>query len=360
MTAQKVAMTYHRNRITVREVSTGLALLFLLITALPSFAQLVSSHSSPTTPPTAQSAVTTQPLSKPLLRVNGTVLTERDLQREIATVFPFENQHNGGVPSSMEKDIRQGAAQMMVFDELVYQEALRRHMTVSPEQIAKAQANLRKQFKSPAQYNQFVQQEFQGDPKLVRAKIERTLLIDKLLRLEVANKAQVSTAQAKAYYDQHPDQFRIPEAFSFQSISFIPPQNASPAQVAEARKRAQDMLKQAKATKNYEEFGVLAEKNSDDDFRVMMGDHKTADRSKLPAIVSNTLLAMQPGQVSDIVEFDKNNFTILRLNAHIPAGTKKFEDVQQDLRARLTKDKTEQLRSALATSLSKNAKIEKL
>ena len=69
---------------------------------------------------------------------------------------------------------------------------------------------------------------------------------------------------------------------------------------------------------------------------------------------------MQPGQVSDIIEFDANAYTILRLNAHVPAATQKFETIKDALREQLAKEKTEQLRSALATKLSKNAKIEKL
>jgi peptidyl-prolyl cis-trans isomerase SurA len=50
----------------------------------------------------------------------------------------------------------------------------------------------------------------------------------------------------------------------------------------EGRKRADDALRQAKATKNDEDFGMLAEKMSEDDYRVMMGYHKPVDRAKLP------------------------------------------------------------------------------
>ncbi len=185
------------------------------------------------------------------------------------------------------------------------------------------------------------------------------MLIDKLLKQEVTDKAVVSVAEAKAYYDQHPERFNMPESFSFQSISILPPPNATAAQLQEARQRAGEALRQAKATKSYEEFGLLAEKISEDDFRVMMGDHKAADRSKLPPPVVKALLAMQPGQVSDLIEFDANDYTILRLNAHLPAGLQKFETIKDALREQLTKEKTEQLRSALATKLSKNAKIEK-
>jgi hypothetical protein len=48
-------------------------------------------------------------------------------------------------------------------------------------------------------------------------------------------------------------------------------------------------------------FGVLAEKISEDDFRVMMGDHHSVDRAKLPPQVLQAVSAMQPGQVSDLV-----------------------------------------------------------
>jgi parvulin-like peptidyl-prolyl isomerase len=151
----------------------------------------------------------------------------------------------------------------------------------------------------------------------------------------------------------------MPESFSFQSISILPPPNATAAQLQEARKRADSALRQAQATKTHEEFGVLAEKISDDDFRVMMGDHKAADRSKLPPQVVKALLGMQPGQVSGLIEFDANDFTILRLTAHLPAGLQKFDTIKDALRERLTKQKNEQIRSALAAKLSKNAKIEK-
>jgi len=299
-----------------------------------------------------------QPTGRTVVRVNGAVLTDRDLLREMFSIFPYARVHNG-FPQGMEAGIRDGAMKMMIFEELVYQEAKRRNLAVPPAELAHAQEEFRRQFASPQQYQQFLQTEFHGSQTLLRTKVERSLLIDKLLKMEVTDKAVVSVAEAKAYFDQHPERFNMPESFSFQSISILPPPNANADQVQEARKRAGQALRQAQATKSYDEFGVLAEKISEDDFRVMMGDHKAADRSKLPPPVVKALLGMQPGQVSGLIEFDANDFTILRLNAHLPAGLQKFETVQESLRRQLTKDKNEQLRSALAQKLSKTAKIEK-
>ena len=125
----------------------------------------------------------------------------------------------------------------------------------------------------------------------------------------------------------------------------------------ESRKRAEDALRQARATKSYQEFGVLAERLSEDDFRVNLGDHKAVGRDQLPPQIVNAALAMQTGQVSDIVQIE-NAFTIFRLNAHSLAGKQNFSEVQADLQTDLQKRKYEQLRSNLAKRLRARAKIE--
>jgi peptidyl-prolyl cis-trans isomerase SurA len=333
-------------------------LILLLFVAVSTGWAQVASHAPVVIPPQSDSSVILQPVGRPVVRVNGAVLTDRDLLREMFTIFPYARVHNG-FPKAMEADIRAGAIKMMIFEELVYQDAKRRNLTVRSADLTRAMAEFRQQFHSPQEYQQFLQVEFKGSPKLLQAKVERSLLIDKLLKQEVTDKAVVSVAEAKAYFDQHPERFNLPESFSFQSISILPPPNATPAQLLEARQHAASALRQAQATKSYEEFGLLAEKISEDDFRVMMGDHKAADRSKLPPPVVKALVGMQPGQVSGLIEFDANDYTILRLNAHLPAGMQKFETIQDSLREELANNKTEQLRNALAAKLSKTAKIEK-
>jgi hypothetical protein len=339
-------------------IGNSKVLVLLLLMATSAASAQVASHAPTVIQASSDSSAILRPVGRPVVRVNGAVLTDRDLLREMYTIFPYARVHNG-FPKPMEADIRDGAMKMMIFEELVYQEAKRRNMTVPPADLARARTQFRQQFHSPQEYQQFLQGEFQGSPKFLQAKMERSLLIDKLLKLEVTDRARISIAEAKAYFDQHPERFNMPESFSFQSISILPPPNASAAQLHEAHQRADNAVRQAQATKSYEEFGLLAEKISEDDFRVMMGDHKPADSSKLPPPVVKALVGMQPGQVSGLIEFDANDYTIVRLKAHLPAGPQKFEAIQEALRDQLTKEKTEQLRNALATKLSKTAKIEK-
>ena len=299
-----------------------------------------------------------KPAGRPVARVNGAVLTDRDLVREMYAIFPYARQHNGGFPKAMEADIRNGAMKMIVFEELVYQEAQRRKMAISPARMDRALAEFRKQF-AGAQYQEFLKSEFGGSAELLRNQVRRSLLIEQMLSVEVANKAAVSFAEAKIYYDKHPERFRVPESFALQTISIVPPQNATAAQLQEARKRADRALRLAQATRSYEEFGLLAEKISEDDFRVMMGDHKAVDRAMLPPPVAVAAAALKPGQLSGLIHFDQA-YTIVRLNAYIAPGIRKFEEVKDALRKEMEKKKTEQLRSGLDKKLRANARVEVL
>ncbi|HUB82802.1 MAG TPA: peptidyl-prolyl cis-trans isomerase [Bryobacteraceae bacterium] len=295
--------------------------------------------------------------SQPVARVNGTVLTQGDLLREMYTIFPYARTHNG-FPKAMESDIRVGAMKMIEFEELVYQDARRRGLTITPAKLDRAMADFKAEF-SAEEYKAYLTGEMGGSLDKLRAQIRRSMLIDLALKMQVTDRAVTTLAEAKIYYDQNPNEFRIPESYAVQTISIFPPNNAKPSQLKETVKRANDALLRAKATKTYNDFGLLAEQLSDDDYRVNMGDHHAVDRAKLPPDLVPAILSMKPGQMSGLIQVGQA-FCIVRLNSHIPQGMKSFAEVKDDLRGRLEKKKTEQLRQALNRRLRAAAKVEEL
>ncbi|HUM07169.1 MAG TPA: peptidylprolyl isomerase [Terriglobales bacterium] len=327
-------------------------------------AQMVSSHApalgTAKSAPRAGTATMTPGIAvsgKPVARVNGVELMDRDLLREMYTIFPYAQQHNG-FPKQLEPEIRRGALQMMIFEELVYQEAKRRKMTIPSGKLAAAETAFRKQFPSSTAYQDFLKTEVNGSEAAMREKIKRSLLIDSLLNQDVIVPSVVTTAQARAEYVKNSAQYKHGEIIHIQSISIIPP-NESKAVLEEAKERAAEALRQAKQAKTYRDFGLLAEKMSDDDFHVNMGDHKPQDASKLPPQIVKAAAKMKPGEVSELIQLG-NYYTIFRLQARTPAGTTPFAEVKAKLQSELQKKNTEQLRSALAQKLRKNAKIETL
>ena len=93
-----------------------------------------------------KSAPPMQLTGKTIARVNGSALTDRDLLREMYAIFPYARQHNGTFPQAIEPDIRSGALKMIEFEELVYQEALHRKMTVAPARLSQAETSFIHQF----------------------------------------------------------------------------------------------------------------------------------------------------------------------------------------------------------------------
>jgi parvulin-like peptidyl-prolyl isomerase len=333
-------------------------------------AQMVASH-APTSAaasasfPEAAKAVQSgadasalQVTGKAVVKVNGAELTDRDLLREMFALFPYAKLH-GGFPKKEEKEIRQGALQMIIFEELVYQEAVRRKMTIAPARITREEHNFKAQFASQAEFNAYLKTELGGSEAKLRQMIKRSLLIEAMLKQEVDAKSVVTLAEARSYYEKNPKSFEHGETFTLQTISIIPPDKASAQVVADARKKAETILAQAKATKNYEQFGLLAEKVSEDDFRVDMGDRKVVKSGNLPPEVVKVAEKMKPGEVSGLIPLG-TAWTIIRVNAHTPPGKATFEAAKAELMADMQKRKYEQLRVGLDKRLHQNAQIQEL
>jgi len=340
-------------------VPTIMAATIFAVAFSPAAAAQVASHA-----PTAVASAATAPQvpsafqvsDKPVARVNGVVLTDRDLLREMLEIFPYARQHNG-FPKAQEAGIRQGALEMIIFEELVYQEALRRKVTIPASQIKQAEADFRSQFHSPDEYQQYMQTEVHGSERQLQQRIRRSLLIERILKSDVEDRSAVSLAEVKAYYAKNGAKFQQGESYSFQTISVIPGLKATEQQEKDAKKRADEALLQAKATKSYEEFGLLAEKISEDDYRVNMGDHKPIGPDRLPPQVVKALRALQPGQISGLIQIE-NAYTIVRLNTHALPHKQKLEEVKDGLRTQLQKEKYERMRSMLAKQLRARAKVE--
>jgi parvulin-like peptidyl-prolyl isomerase len=314
----------------------------------------LSSHASPVN--NATPGVSTATL-KPAVRVNGAVLTEADVVRQMYAIFPYASQH-GGFPKAMEADIRKGAIEMLVFEELLYQEAKRINIPIDSKQLSRADAAFRKQIGSSA-YEQLLRTECQGSKQVLREKIRRSLLIEKMLQTEVEQKSVITVMAARTYYDRNPKQFEKPESVRIQTISIIPPQNKGSDVDKEARKRAEEAYKFAKEIISYRDFGLLAEKVSDDDWRVNMGDRNIVQISTLPPPVVKAAAAMKPGEVSNLIQLG-NAYTIVRLVEHERASKAPFEAVKDKLQSDLQKQKRVDLRATLNQKLRKIAKIEVL
>ena len=328
----------------------------LLITA-GAFAQ-VSMH-APALKPASVPPSPAAPAPRPVVKVNGAVLTDRDLTREMMNVFPYAKQHGGKFPKDSEPEIRKTALHNIEFEELAYQQAQKRGMTVPPAKLDRAVKDFRAQFESEAEFQQYLKVEQKGSMQELRSKVQRAILIDEVMKVEITDKSKVTDAQLRAFYDQNPDRFRKPDSVSIQTITIAYGDNPSAADKQKARKTAEDALKQAQAAKDYEGFGLVAEKVSMDDWRVMMGDHKWLHRGRMPKQVEDVVFTLKAGQITGVIDTG-DSFCIARVNGVEPGHLVPFDQMKPQLKKDLEQQKAEELRASYDARLRKNASIEVL
>ncbi|MFB3814940.1 MAG: peptidyl-prolyl cis-trans isomerase [Terriglobales bacterium] len=288
-------------------------------------------------------------------RVNGAPLFERDLQVQVKALFPYYSVHGGQVPVTAQAEIRQKALDRLVLEELVYQEAKRRGVKVSPAQVNGRIAAARNKAASAQDFRRSIIATY-GSEREFRRYAERALLIETLWEREVSRASQPSAADLLKTYREHRRDYTLPEAVKLQTISFQVAEKASAAEREQVRKRAEEVLRLVKATSSAESFGALAAKHSQDDWRVMNGDHGWVHRGTVEASLESAF-AMRPGQVSDIVT-TSFGFHILRVNDYRPARQLSFAEARATIRKALQKERETQLRQRFEQQLRREAKVE--
>jgi parvulin-like peptidyl-prolyl isomerase len=331
-----------------RVVVISSAAAFLLA---PAFGQTLQSSHSPSPAVAGVSAKSTKVIAK----VNGVAITQDAYDQELKRVFPYFSMHGNKVPKEFEGDVRQKAIDNLVSAELMYQEAQRRNLKISPVEWNQRIAEIRKDYRTGAEFEAGVKQLF-GSKQAFESKLRHDMLLDKLFIVEIRNKSVVTDAEVLKEFNRTRKQWAIPESASFQSISALFPANATPADKQAARKRIEALFAEAKSANTFEKFGLLAEKSSDDEYRVMMGEHKMVHKGALEAEFER-VFSMKVGEISPIVE-SSHGYHILRLKKHDVARQLTFAEVRKDLKKSLQAERLRSRNTAFQGSLRKNAKVD--
>jgi len=141
--------------------------------------------------------------------------------------------------------------------------------------------------------------------------------------------AEPSAEQVKSYYDEHThDRFAVPEQIRARHILVKVPSDADETARAEARKKATDLLAKLHAGGD---FAALAKKHSDDPGSAALGgDLGTFSRGRMVPSFEAAAFALEPGQLSDVVE-SPFGLHIIKVEEKRPAGVRPFDEVREEI-----------------------------
>lgn len=288
-------------------------------------------------------------LPEVVARVNGEDVSKSDFDRLLKQM---ELQAGGPVPAEKRDQVYRGIIDQLVTYTLLVQETKTRNVAVSDAEAKKITderiAELRKQVPNEAAFNKALSDRNMTLTRL-RADIRHDVAINRMMQAEIAKLQPPTDAEIKDYFDKNPDEFRGVRA----SHILIRPEGFDEDAKKKARASAEDVLKQAKAGAD---FGELARKHSSDGSAQAGGDLGFFTKGTMVPAFSDAAFALQPGQISDIVE-TQFGFHIIKV---IERKDVQFAEATDKLRAFLSQKRQQDAQQAFLNDLKSRAKIEVL
>jgi peptidyl-prolyl cis-trans isomerase D len=167
-------------------------------------------------------------------------------------------------------------------------------------------------------------------------------------QIKLRQSVQISDDDLKVKYQQDIQQYQVPNRVHAQHILFMTV-GKTDAEVDEIKKKAEDVLKQAKKGAKFED---LAKKYSEDPgSKDKSGDLGWLLQGQTVPEFEKTAFSLQPGSISDLVK-TQYGFHIIKVLEKETAHTKPFDEVKDSIRAPLMLAKADDQASRVADQLS--------
>lgn len=255
----------------------------------------------------------------------------------------------------LEKDMPGAVRQAMhqyIVRELLFQEAMTRGVAADTKQVEAVYDQVRAGFRDEKRFEQSLAD--QGlDTQSYKEELRVQETVNALLA-KVAAGVTVKDAEARAFFDANPRAFDPGEKLQIRHILFRFPAGATEKTKETIRVKAAFAANQAATGAD---FAKLAEEKSEDPETKARGGLIEIRRGMMPPAFDQTAFALQPGQVSGLVETPVG-LSVIKLEKRIPGPPFSFEDVREAVRAEAVREKRQTAFQSLVNSLRAKAKIE--
>jgi len=270
-------------------------------------------------------------------RVNGIGITLQKLERNFEEYLRINNVNVASIryPDRF-KLMKRETLDLLIDQELVWQAANENDVTASADEIKQVLDEFRGQFSSEEDF--LARLAIEGYTlESYREHLQRLVVARKYLDY-IANRGGVSAAEVHDFYTENPESFRRPETVRARHILVKVPASATDEVRQAAKQRIETILVQARAQ---EDFADLARRHSEDATAPQGGELGYFPRGKMVKSFEQAAFALQPGQISDVVE-SPFGLHIIKQEDRRPAGLVAEEQVRDQLTAYLQKLRRQQ------------------
>ncbi|BBO91231.1 peptidylprolyl isomerase [Desulfosarcina ovata] len=297
---------------------------------------------------------TAQAAEQEVARVNDTILSRQDLDREMKLITMNLKRQGRSLDEAQLKQYEEKVRDTLINRTLLEQAAKGMKITTPDDQVAKALEDFKGRFPDEAGYRQALG-EMGVDEGQFRAQIKTGLTIKTLIDQTVIQDISLADETVRGFYDAHPDLFRRPEQVKASHILVQVPTTADEAKKAEALASIQGLKQRIN---DGEPFADLAREYSDCPSKARGGDLGFFSREQMVQPFSEAAFALQPGQVSDVVT-TRFGYHLIRVTERKPETTVAFDEARETISERLRQEQKEEKIDNYIEKLRKAADIKR-
>ena len=265
-------------------------------------------------------------------KVNGEIITRSELDQ---TQKEMENEFRGsglaGAPLARAVDqMKVGLLRDKIDELLLVQKAREDNINVEPD-VTRFVANLqvRSGITDADKFAQYIREQFGVPLEDLKLRQRNQLLTQREVSQQVASRIFIPEDQLRKYYEDHKSEYVRQEEVYLSQI-LISTQGKTADQVAEAEKKAKELVARARQG---EKFAEMAAANSDDAETGRSGGYLGAyKRTDLRKEISDLVFSHDKGYVTDPIKLENpNGFLILKVEERYQAGQATFEEVKEEV-----------------------------
>lgn len=287
--------------------------------------------------------------------VNDELITLNEVRNEaLSSLRDAERQ--GTPDDSVRLKLHQAALDRLVEKRLIDQKIRELNIRVGDDEVRQAIDDIKRQNNIPNQEALVAALAGQGlTLEQYRAQLKEQLEKLRLVSMEVRSKIQVGESEIRSYYDSHPELYQEEDTFRARHIFFKSTDKTPPDEIKRTMKTALSVLADAKSGRD---FAELARTYSEDPAaRKDGGDLGTFKKGEMLPELEQTIRAMKPGDVSDLISTPLG-LHIVKLEEHAANRRKPFDRVKAEIEEMLYRKKSEDRFAQWARDLRSKASIE--
>lgn len=298
----------------------------------------------------------TRVLEEIVAKVNSDIITRGELLKQ-RQQFREELTQQGIREPQLSKQVDQRAADALKeqIDQLLLVQK-GKDLTINVEsEVNKAIAQIQSEAKIPEmdKFQDYVREKTGETYEDFKQQMRNKYLTQRVIGQEVGRGITIPTADLQKYYDAHKGDFVRQEMVLLREI-LIPITDPSPKGVADADKKAKDIV--ARARKN-EKFGELARQYSAAATAQQDGELGAFKPGDLMKSIEDIVFKQSKGYVTDPIQVAKG-FEIMKVEDRYAAGQASFDEVKEQIQGKFYEEQMGPKIREYLTGLRQNAFLE--